>query len=143
MDNAMFAPNDLGIFAGLGLAWTKDGWTLQAEATVFHLTRVKGGAAQPDEVKTNTTWAAHVGYFVVPQLSIGAELRYQDFLAPPKAIQKAPERRDTATAAIGLRGHLAIGEHAFRPGISYAHPLDDPMAKAGYRIVQVDLPFVF
>ncbi len=143
MDNAMFGPNDLSLFVGLGLAYVKDGWTFQAEATIFYLARTKGGAAQRDEVKANTTWAAHAGYYLLPQLSIGAELRYQDFIAPPKAIQRTPQRRDAATAAIGLRWHLAIGQHALHPGVSYAHPLDDPMAKAGYRIVQLDVPFVF
>jgi hypothetical protein len=104
---------------------------------------MKGEASQADKVKTNTTWAAHVGYYLVPALSIGAELRYQKFLAPPQAIRNAPDRRDAATAALGVRGHFTLGEHSFHPGLSYAHPLDDPMSAAGYRIVQLDLPFLF
>jgi hypothetical protein len=143
MDNAMFAANDLSLFGGLALAYIADGWTVQLETTFFYLMRVKGDAVQRDATKTNTTWAAHVGYYVIPELSIGGELRYQDFLAPPKAIKSAPERRDTSTAAIGLRAHYKLGDHAIHPGVSYAHPLDDPMAKAGYRIVQIDVPFVF
>lgn len=143
MDNAMFAANDLSFFAGLALAYIEDGFTVQLETTFFLLARVKGEAVQVDNTKTNSTWAAHVGYYVIPALSIGAELRYQDFLAPPKAIRDLPQRRDTATAAIGLRAHIKLGDHSFHPSVAYAHPLDDPMAAAGYRIVQVDLPFVF
>lgn len=143
MDNAMFAANDLSLFAGLALAYVEDGVTLQLETTFFLLAREKGGASQRDTMKANTTWAAHVGYYIVPALSIGGELRYQDFIAPPQGIKNKPERRDASTAAIGLRGHFKLGDHSFHPGVAYAHPLDDPMAAAGYRIVQVDLPFVF
>jgi hypothetical protein len=144
MDNAMFGANDLGLFGGAALVYLASGLTVQLESTLFYLARVKGAAVQPDERKANTTWGVHVGYFVIPEVSIGAELRYQDFLLPPSAVQKAPARRDAATAAIGVRGHFALGGgHVLHPGISYTHPLDDPMAAAGYRIVQVDVPFVF
>lgn len=143
MDNAMFAANDLSFFAGAAFAYVEGGWTLQLETTFFQLIRVEGAAKQPDEMKTNSTWGVHAGYFLVPQLSVSAELRYQAFIAPPRAVQKDHSRRDTATAAIGLRGNVKVGSHAFRPGVAYAHPIDDPMAAAGYRIVQLDLPFVF
>jgi hypothetical protein len=116
---------------------------VQLETTFFYLRRIKGDAVQPDAAKANTTWGVHVGYFIAAALSVGAELRYQDFLAPPRSIRTAPERRDAATAAIGLRGHFKLGERSLHPGVSYAHPLDDPMSAAGYRIVQLDLPFVF
>jgi hypothetical protein len=143
MDNAMFSPNDLGLFAGVALACIDGGLTLQVESTLFQLTRVSGSANQVDATKTNTTWGAHVGYFLLPVLSVGAELRYQYFLVPPKAVSTAPARRDSATAELGARAHFRLGSYAFRPGVAYAHPLDDPMAAAGYRVVQVDLPFVF
>ena len=33
--------------------------------------------------------------------------------------------------------------HRFRPGVSLAIPLDDPLKKASYKTVQIDIPFVF
>jgi hypothetical protein len=36
-----------------------------------------------------------------------------------------------------------LGDLWFHPGLSYGHPLGEPMSAAGYRIVQVDLPLVF
>lgn len=140
-DNAMFGANDLGLFVGASLAYVAYGFTAQIETTFFEVVRVRVQDAPRDLVRANSTWGAHVGYFVVPELSLGAELRYQIFFVPPANAPRA--RRDQGTFAIGVRGHVPLGKVWFRPGIAYAHPLDDPMGVAGYRIVQVDLPFVF
>lgn len=141
LDNAMFGANDLGLFLGAGLAFVEDGWTVQIETTFFEVARVRHHGGSYDQVRANSTWGAHVGYFLAPALSVGAELRYQMFFVPPARMQHV--RRDQATASIGLRGHVRLGSVWFRPGVAYTHPLDDPMAGAGYRIVQADLPFVF
>ena len=98
MDNAMFAVNDFVVFPGVGFAYVKSGWTIQAEVTVLELLRVKGDGQvgntaalwQPEKVKTNLTSGIHVGYFVIPQLSIGAELHYQRWLNAPIAIEGSP-----------------------------------------------------
>jgi hypothetical protein len=157
MDNAMFSPNDFTVFPGVDFAYVSGGFTAQVEATLFQLTRVKGdkknamGVAQnPDKSKTNLTLGLHVGYFVIPQLSIGAELRHQRFLSTPKAVE-ADEAlpsplgvRDTTTWAVGPRGHFKLSESVwFRPGVSFSMPLDNPMKKAEYKVVQLDLPIAF
>ena len=146
MDNAMFAVNDFTVFPGVGLAYVAHGLTVQAEATLLQLTRVRNAAAQPDSSKTNFTTGLHVGYFVLPLLSAGAELRYQRWLSTPAAVaaDATGASRDTLSVAAGARLHLRVGESTWlRPGIAYARGLDDPMARQDYHIVQVDLPVAF
>jgi len=156
MDNAMFSVNDFAVFPGVDFAYVSGGFTAQVEATLFELLRVKGssGAApkNPDKSKTNLTMGLHIGYFFIPQLSLGAEIRHQRFLSTPKAIE-ADELstnptplglRDQTSWAIGPRAHFKLGESIwFRPGVSYAMGIDDPMSKFKYKIVQLDLPLAF
>lgn len=144
MDNAMFAVNDFVLFPGLDVAWVSGGWTAQAEATLLQLWRVRGEEKQVDVRRTNFTTGFHLGYFVLPRISLGGEFRYQRWLSTPAAVKTAPKGRDTATAALGARLHFKLGPTAwFRPGVSLALPLDDPLGDADYQIVQVDLPFNF
>lgn len=146
MDNAMFAVNDLTIFPGVGLAYIAHGFTAQVEATVLQLMRVRGDEAQPDASKTNFTAGLHLGYFIVPMLSIGAELRHQRWISTPVAVQRDASRatRDTTTVAFGPRGHFKLGETMWlRPAIAFAMGLDDPMMASEHKILQVDIPFAF
>lgn len=147
LDNALFAVNDLTFIPGFGAAYVKDGLTVQIEATILHLIRVRGEAAQPEASKTNMTAGIHVGYFVFPELSFGSELRYQRWLNGPFVVEKDPSEAmwDTLTVAIGPRVHIKLGELRFRPGVSYQRGLDKPLAAAtpNYHIVQVDLPLFF
>lgn len=151
MDNAMFAVDDFTVFPGIDVAVVSHGFTAQAEATLFQLTRVRAKNApapytDPDASRTNFTAGIHLGYFVVPMLSVGVELRHQRWLSTPTAIEKdtTGTLRDTTTVAFGPRFHFKLGENTwFRPGIALALPLDDPMKKAGYKIVQLDLPLAF
>lgn len=149
MDNAMFATNYMTPFPGIGVAYVKSGLTVQAEATLLQLIRVRGGdhpTDSKDDMRTNFTSGLHVGYFLIPALSLGAELRYQRFLKH-NVLDDAPDgdtRKDNLTAAIGPRVHIQLGETTwFRPGVSYTMALDDPMDADKYRIVQLDLPFAF
>ena len=146
MDNAMFAVNDFTIFPGVDLAWVDHGLTFQIEATILGLSRVRGSAVQKDARKVNFTSGLHVGYFVIPELSLGAEIRHQRWLSTPKAVaaDATDSLRDTTTFAIGPRAHLKLGPTTWlRPGIAYARGIDDPMGKAGYNNVQIDLPLSF
>ena len=144
MDNAMFAVNDFVVFPGIDLAYIAHKVTVQVEATVLQLSRVRGSAVQADSQKTNFTTGLHVGYFVIPQLSLGAELRYQRWLTTPAAVTKDGTQRDNLSIAAGIRGHFKLPKKIFiRPGISYSRGLDDPMAKNNYNIVQVDVPVIF
>jgi hypothetical protein len=146
MDNAMFAVNDVVIFPGVDLAYVGHGFTAQAELTVLGLVRARGEAVQKDVTKVNLTAGLHAGYFFIPQLSLGAELRYQRWLSTPAlvAADATGASRDNLSVAVGPRVHVKIGESSwFRPGLAYARGLDKPMAGAGYNIVQIDLPITF
>jgi len=146
MDNAMFAVNDHALIGGADLAYVKGGLTVQAEFTVFQLTRVRGEDIQPDAHKTNFTSGVHAGYFATPWLSLGAELRYQRWLSTPKAVANdaSGASRDNMTAAAGVRGHIKLsGKRWLRPGLAYTRPIDDPMSGRGYDIIQVDVPLAF
>lgn len=146
MDNAMFAVDDLTIFPGVDFAFVKAGFTAQAEATVFQLTRVRGALDDKDPSRTNLTAGLHVAYFLAPFLSVGAELRHQRWLSTPKQIEadKTGTLRDTTTVAFGPRFHIKLGSTTWlRPALAFALPLDDPMKKSKYDILQLDVPFVF
>ncbi len=144
MDNALFAVNDFTIFPGIDFAWVKYGFTVQVEATVLELMRVRGAMAQKDEFKTNFTTGGHVGYFIIPQLSVGVELRYQRWLSTPVAVAADPSMRGNLTIAGGVRGHFRLGDRFWlRPAISYTRGLDGPVGDLGYNIVQLDVPFFF
>jgi hypothetical protein len=153
MDNAMFAVNDFVVFPGVGFAYTNAGFTAQVEATLLQLTQVRGSEkAQPDDSRTNFTTGLHLGYFIIPMLSVGGEVRYQRWLSTPKAVE-ADENladdaqfglRDTATFAIGPRLHFKLSESVwFRPGVAFSMPFDKPMSKSEYKVVQLDLPVAF
>jgi hypothetical protein len=152
MDNAMFAVDYFTAIGGVDAAWVNHRVTLQGEATVFQLFRARGAGTAPatDDTRTNSTFGLHAGVFIIPQLSLGGELRYQRWLTTPtqlvmmKAVPIPDASRDTTTVAIGPRGHFAIGHGMyFRPGISYARGIDKPLSASSYNMVQVDLPVVF
>ncbi|MES1173084.1 MAG: hypothetical protein ABUL62_02055 [Myxococcales bacterium] len=140
-DNAMFAVDYFTVFPGVDLAFVKAGFTLQGEATIFKLTRVRGTS---DDSRVNLTMGVHAGYFITPFLSVGAELRHQRWLSTPATIKGKDALRDTATFAVGPRFHFKFTDSMwFRPGVSLTVPLDDPMKKSDYTIVQLDLPLSF
>jgi len=147
MDNAMFAVNYFTVFPGVGLAYVNHGFTAQVEVTLLQLLRVrgKGHSAGADSSRTNLTMGLHLGYFFIPQLSAGAELRHQRWLSTPASITADEDTlRDNSTFAIGLRAHFKLGETIWlRPGVAYVRAIDDPMAAASYDIVQLDIPVVF
>lgn len=141
MDNAMFAVNYLTFMGGIDAAYVAHGFTAQLEATVFQLTRVRTSTG--DSSRTNSTAGLHLGYFLIPQLSLGGELRYQRWLSDAAPVKAAAVNRDMVSMGIGPRAHFKLGKNWFRPGISYARGLDKPLTAASYNMVQVDLPFAF
>jgi hypothetical protein len=146
LDNALFTVDYFGFVPGADLAYVAHRWTIQVEVTFIQLVRARGAAAQVDTARTNFTTGLHVGYFILPQLSIGAELRYQRWLTTPSfvAADRTGAQRDTFTVAGGLRGHVRLGRKVFfRPGLAYVRGLDDPLAARRYSILQLDLPVVF
>jgi hypothetical protein len=143
MDNALFAVNFMTVIPGFGIAYTGGGFTAQLEATFLQLTRVRNSDVERDSSRTNFTSGLHLGYFVIPQLSFGGELRFQRWLSEPAMLTMFPNRRETLTFAVGPRAHFKLGNKWLRPGIAYAQGIDDPMKARKDRIVQIDLPFVF
>jgi hypothetical protein len=145
MDNAMFAVNDFTVFPGVDLAFISSGFTAQIEATLLQLTRVRGDdRAQPDSSRTNFTMGLHLGYFLIPELSLGAEIRHQRWLSTPRAVETNSAARDTTTFAVGARVHLKLAEKMWlRPGVSFSMPIDEPYSDAKYKNFQLDIPFVF
>ena len=148
MDNSLFAVNDFAVIPGIGVAWVGSGFTVQAEATLFQLWRVRGAKVQHEATKTNFTSGLHVGYFIVPLLSVGAELRYQRWLNAPIAVDndKTGTLVDSLTLALGPRFHVPLGGSVvIHPGLAYAFGLDKPMSAGAlnYHIVQLDIPVVF
>ena len=153
MDNAMFAVNYFTGILGGDLAYVDHRLTVQVEATLFQLLRVHGddaGTGSTDAARTNSTFGLHAGYFLLPFLSVGGELRYQRWLSTPTALVMGAKtdipsaKMDTVTVAVGPRAHFAVGHGMFlRPGISYARALDAPLTTMSYNMVQVDVPLVF
>jgi hypothetical protein len=159
MDDALFAVDDFAALPGVDVAWVAGGLTVQVEASVAQLWRVNGSGINPatkkppdpDANKTNFASGIHVGYFVIPLLSFGGELRYQRWLSPPLAVQSDKTGAlpvDNTTFAIGPRLHLPLGGGIqMHPGIAWAQGLDAaknaPLNFDHYHIVQVDIPMVF
>jgi hypothetical protein len=152
MDNAMFAVNYFTAIVGGDLAYVDHKLTVQLEATLFQLLRVRGdtAASATDSSRTNSTVGLHAGYFIIPMLSVGGELRYQRWLTTPTQLSMGNKvdipdvAKDTMTVAIGPRAHFQLSKGIFlRPGISYARALDKPVSDASYNVVQVDVPLYF
>jgi hypothetical protein len=142
MDNALFAVNYWTLIGGLGVARITRGATLQAEATVLQLDRVRGPASQ-DAHRTNFTAGLHAGRFVSRRLSVGAELRMQRWMTDAAPVRGDARAREQVTFGIGPRLHLNLGRHWLRPGLAYSRALDAPMKARGYDILQLDVPFAF
>lgn len=153
MDNAMFAVNYFTGILGADLAYVGHRATLQVEATLFQLFRVRGdeaGAQSTDAARTNSTMGIHAGYFLLPILSLGAELRYQRWLTTPTRLVMGNKvdipdaNKDTMTVALGPRVHFKIGRTmVVRPGVSYSRALDNPLSGASYNTLQIDVPVLF
>jgi hypothetical protein len=144
MENAIYSVNDLAVIPGVGVAYVDHGWTVQAEATLFILSRVRGAQAQPEAVKVNFTTGFFVGYFVVPKhLSLGLELRYQRWFLGPNSVAQAPGTVDNLSLAGGVRFHVPIGKGWLRCGLAYGGGLDAPLTTGHYNQLQLDCPYYF
>lgn len=144
MDNALFAVNYLTIAPGVDLAYVSGGLTLQVEATLFQLARVRGDEVDTDGSRTNSTSGIHVGYFLAPFLSAAVELRHQRWLSTPANVRANAAARDITSLAVGPRFHFKLTDSVWaRPAVAYVRGLDDPMSDGEYHIVHVDLAFPF
>lgn len=143
MDNALFATNYFTLVAGAAVARVAPQATVQVEATVLQLFRVRGPKTQ-DERRTNFTAGIHLGHFFAPKFSAGAELRYQRWLTQAAPVRSNRAARETVTFAIGPRLHFRLAERRWiRPAATLTWPLDDPLSAQHYRILQIDIPVSF
>jgi hypothetical protein len=142
MDNALFAVNYWTLIGGVGIARVTKNLTVQAEATVLQLDRVRGAATQ-DGHRTNLTAGVHAGHFFSPRVSLGAEIRLQRWMTDASPVRSDPHAREQLTFGAGPRLHFKVGKRWLRPGIAYSRALDAPMRSRGYDIVQADLPVAF
>jgi hypothetical protein len=143
MDNALFAVNYWTVIVGVAGARVTPQLTLQAEATLLQLTRVRGAESQ-DGSRTNFTAGLHLGHFFSPHFSLGGELRVQRWMSDAAPVRSDPAAREQFTFGVGPRAHFKIGARSWlRPGLSYSRALDDPMSKKSYDIVQIDAPISF
>jgi len=153
MDNALFQINYMTPMVGASIAYVHDGITLQAEATVLELIRVRGSAVDKDAARTNITAGLHFGWFPAPWLSIGTELRYQYWASHPTIQAKIDETgndaaKDHVTLGFGPRAHFKIKDKMWlRPGVSLTMGLDLPTGfgpgGSEYKLVQIDVPLAF
>jgi len=142
MDNAMFAVNYHVLIGGLSLARVSPRLTAQAELTALQLTRVRGPDSQ-DASRTNLTVGLHLGHFLTPRVSVGADLRLQRWMTNAAPVRADRRAREQLTVALGSRLHLRSGGRWIRPGLSYTRALDGPMSRLGYDILQFDVPVSF
>jgi len=139
MDNAMFAANYFTVMGGAGLLWMGHGLTAQAEFTVLQLTRVTGESVDADGSRTNFTVGGHVGYQVIPWLTVSLEAHYQRWLSTPAAVSANGLLRDQFTIGGGVRANLPLGSALVRPGVAFFLPVGGRMGELEYRVVQFDL----
>jgi hypothetical protein len=144
LENSLLSPNEVGVPLGFDFGYREGRFTAQLEANMSVLARVKGEAKTPDSARIPAWAAAMVGYFILPELSAAAELRYTTSLTTTAAIAKDPSTRDNMSFAVGVRGYVRIANNiAFRPGVSYGRGIEGRLNDLGYQYVQVDFPMVF
>ncbi len=145
MDNPLFMPDYLTAWPGLDIAYVTKGFTVQGEMSIAFLTKVRGPTTEKSS-NVDLSMGLHLGYFLFPFVSVGADLRHQRWLTNVSYVARDPSRdiRDVTTLALGPRAHINLSDTLrFRPGISMSFGLDRPMASSRYKIVQIDLPFNF
>jgi hypothetical protein len=146
LDNALMLPNYFAAVQGVGLAYLRNGFTIQAEATVLEFVRVRGPAATQNSSIVNSTWDLWLAYSIMPQLSVGIELRHQRFLSTPLAVSANHALREQTTIAVGVRTKIALGSGIVMPlGIAYIRGIDEPMQGSGasYNTIWIDVPVLF
>ncbi len=150
MDNALFAVNYLTVIPGVDIAYVSHGFTVQVEATLLQLTRVRGNQIDSDTSRTNLTSGLALGYAFLPEFSMMGELRYQRWLDNVSVQSSTRPAVENLSFAVGPRFTIKAGSLTLKPGIAYAQGLVGPIANGRYsyptntdRIIFIDLPIVF
>ena len=150
MDNALFAVNYFTVIPGVDLAYVAHGVTVQLEATLLQLTRVRGEQIDKDPSRTNFTSGVTVGYAFTPQVFLVSELRYQRWLDNQTVAASASPATENLSFAVGPRVQFKAGDLTMKPGLAYAQGILGPMARGGYtyptnsdKIIFLDFPVSF
>lgn len=150
MDNSLFAVNYTAFIPGADIAYVQNGWTLQAEVTLFQLFRVKGENVDKDGRRTNFTTGFAAGYAFAPYVSGVAELRYQRWLVNDTVFAASNPAVENMSAALGPRFQFKWGDCTLKPGIAYVWGMMGAMSSGRYasttnneHILFLDLPVSF
>lgn len=134
IDAPIFTTSYLGFAGAISVAYVHEGLSAQLELGLEPLARTAGLG---DDAALAVMGAVHVGYFVIPELSLAVELTHHQWAfqrptngAPPDAI---------TSVLVGARAHATIGSVAVRPGVSYSRALGGFMEAADYHVLQLDL----
>ena len=144
MEGSMYSVNDFSTGYTVNFAYVGHGLTAQAQSSIFTSFRARGDEVQSDTFKASWTQYVGLGYFIIPALSIGTELRYQRYVSTPSSVEKDPSARQNLTVAGGLRAHFKVSDSvSIKPGASYAHGLVGPVSTGDYNMFELDLPVSF
>jgi len=144
-EDPLFMANYFGSWPGIDFAYVTHGFTGQAEVSLPIMNKVRG----PINERSTTAelqLGLHAGYFIFPWLSAGLDLRHARWLSTPLFVRADTSGvlKDNTTLEVGARFHVKITDDiTWRPGLSMAFGLDDPMSGASYKVVHIDLPFQF
>lgn len=158
-DDAMFAVNYMTVIGGADLAYVNHGLTAQAEGTLLQFVRVRGGdgGGASDPFRTEAAAGLHVGYFIGPHFSVGADVHHRRWLSRPTTLSAATGSKgalsdgdmSATTVAAGPRFHFRVGKQGWIcPGFSFVRGFDArafgaPLLTAQATGVQVDVPVTF
>ena len=152
MDNAMFGVNYLTVIPGVDFAYIDYKLTVQVETTLLELLRVKGSDAtailarrRPDQLDGGRARgilrpadALPRRRAPLPALAVDADA-HRDGHQVGHPHGQHGHRQLRRRPALPLQGRPDLA----RPGISYAQVVDCPFSDSHYKVVQIDVPFVF
>ncbi|HEY0708931.1 MAG TPA: hypothetical protein VGG33_19130 [Polyangia bacterium] len=158
-DSAMFAVDYLAGIVGVDVAYLGCDFTAQAEMTLLHFVRARGGdsGGATDAFRTQATLGVHVSYFFGTHFSLSSDLHHRRWLSSPTTANATPGPHitfagaglNTTSAAVGPRFHFQLGQRGWvRPGLSFVRGFDArgfgaPLITAQATAVQLDIPVTF
>ena len=150
MDNAIFAVNYTSVIPGIGLGYNAHKLTLQGEATLLALTRVRGSGVDKDAFRLNSTAGLTVGYTFAPSIAAIAELHYQRWLINDTVDAAAKPARQNLALMAGPRFTIKTRRATLRPGVALGVGLAGAVANNSYTspvhavtTVFIDVPVIF
>lgn len=149
MDNALFAVNYAAVALGASAAYMIHGLTFQVDATAFQLVRTRGEAtaAASDELRTNFTVGASVGYLIHRRITASIEGHYQHWISAPRLLEPRDGRAPPygqASITVGVRSNVPLSRTVLaRPGVAFSIGLGGAMSERECKVFHVDVPIAF